>query len=110
MISRSGVGAGNFAPLALNPLVDHRLLEYDFAATDTRQQITSCIHSQLPGSYHIQGDRFRIGSRRHNKVVFQPALIAIKNQVHARINIRAYLTRAKEGTLVRRVAGSSPTK
>ena len=77
-------------------LVDHRLLEDYFAVLAIHHQITLRVHAWrgflccCTLGLDIQRDLVRIGARLHHKIILKLSLVAVVDQVYARINVLVF--------------------
>ena len=72
--------------LPLFRLVNKRLMQPHLPSVQFRHQVTARINSDFCRALKSELDRSRVGARANNKVIFQLTLIAVVNQVHARVD------------------------
>ncbi len=78
--------AGDFTAYSVHFLIGQRLALARLASRGMQYKVSAGVYFDRPRSLEGQPDRCRISSRRDDEVIFELALIAVIDQVHALID------------------------
>src|SRR5438309_1300505 len=81
------ISASDLVPRPVYLLEHPRLVPAHFSAAHTKSQVATFVHLDFIGTFNRELDAARIGSRRDNEIVFELPVVAVIDQIDARIDL-----------------------